>query len=144
MAIQNLDGGDFVNQGVDKINEAFGEIPVSYVPTPDGNLIVTKHNGQTITVPLKNFFALLTTAFGSLAVAMATAEQAGKVLLVDSDKPEQFQSTGRVLTAAQVAELISSAVDSLDIPQYDIGRAFIGTDYTEFGSIEFSSPDFFS
>ncbi|MFD2936308.1 hypothetical protein [Spirosoma flavum] len=113
MPITPLTEEDFVNGAKEKVNNAFKEIPISFVPTPDGNLTITKFSGEKITVPLKNFFALLSTVFDSIRVGMATPEEAGKVFLVDDDIPAHFQSSNRILTAVQVADAIQAAIDAV-------------------------------
>jgi hypothetical protein len=107
MPIRTIENGDFVNQGRDKFNESLGEIPVSFDISNAGNLIIKKHNNQTITVPLKNVFALLSQIAEGLVVGLATPEVAGLVFLVDEEDPDQLDSDSRILTAGQVSRLLA-------------------------------------
>ncbi|RYC70851.1 putative Ig domain-containing protein [Spirosoma sordidisoli] len=114
MPIREIDSGDLVNAGRDKVNESLGEVPTQFELTPEGDLIITKHNGQTITIPFKNVFAALGTIFDSIAIGQATDEVPGTVLLVNEDDTAQFEAENRVLTAAQVGRLIVQIKDSFE------------------------------
>lgn len=108
MPISYIQTGDFVNQGRDKVNAAFGEIPVAYAVSADGILTVTKHNGQTLTVHLSEVFAQFDQITGSFLPGMATVEEPGLMLLADDEVPEHAESEERILNAAQMQRLFAT------------------------------------
>lgn len=115
--IRNIQTGDFVNQGRDKVNEAFGEIPVGFdIDLENGDLVITKHNDERLRVPLANFYATLAKAAESFLPAAGSINKPGLLQLGDDSDADDLASESLVLPAAGVVRYVESVTENL--PDY--------------------------
>ncbi|WP_128547170.1 putative Ig domain-containing protein [Larkinella soli] len=111
--LESIQEGDFVNEGRDKVNAAIAQIPASYSFNPaNGILTITRQGGEVTDINLATAFPSFAQIANAVLPGLANYLTPGLIKLADPEDPSHLEAQDRVLSAADVIELLQKNEDA--------------------------------